>query len=137
MIVLLLALSSAALGIQAQTATSLQRMTVTSVTLILDSVKTQADMELVRTHIQSFKQVQDFDIKMKNCNFTMDNSGNVLPQILNELKAYKQPATVYAVRANEIFTRVAEESCDAQKRNIPNMTEEEAKRRGDVRKGGQ
>lgn len=123
-------------AVQAQSASSLQRMTVTTVTIILDSVNTQAEMELVRTHIKGFKEVQDFDIKMKNCNFTMDNSQNILPQILSELLAYKQPATVYAIRANEIFTRVPEESCDSQKREIPNKSEEEVKRSGVVRTGG-
>lgn len=137
LIVILLALFASFTALEAQTATSLSRVTVTSVTIILDSVNTQAEMELVRTHIQSFKEVQDFDIKMKKCNFTVDNSNDVLTQILNELNAYKQPATVYAIRASQIFTRVPEESCDTQKRDIPNMTEEEAKRRGIVRTGGQ
>jgi hypothetical protein len=137
LIVILLVLMGSSFALQAQTASSLTRMTVTSVTIVLDSVDTQAEMELVRTHIQSFKEVQDFDIKMKKCNFTLDNSNGILTQIFDELKAYKQPVTVYAIRANEVFTRVPEESCDSQKREVPNMTEEEAIRRGVVRKGGQ
>ena len=136
LIVIVLAIIGFSHTVHAQSASSLQRMTVTTVTIILDSVNTQAEMDLVRTHITGFKEVQDFDIKMKNCNFTMDNSMNILPQILAELQAYRQPATVYAIRANEIFTRVPEESCDAQKREVPNKSEEEVKRSGVVRTGG-
>jgi hypothetical protein len=111
-------------------------MTVTTVTVTLDSANTQSEMDLVRTHITGYKEVQDFDIKMKRCSFTLDNSQNILPQILSELMAYKQPATVYAMRANQVFTRVPEESCDTQKREVPNKSEEEVKRSGVVRTGG-
>ena len=136
-IVICLALGCVPFVAAAQTSSSLQRMTVTTVTLIMDSVNTVSEMELVRTHITGFKEVQDFDIKMKNCNFTMDNSRNTLEQIVEELKAYQQPATIYAIRSNETFTRVPEESCDAQKRSVPNMSEEEVIKRGITRKGGQ
>lgn len=121
----------------AQGSTSLQRFTVTSVTLIMDSVDTVEEIQLVKQAITAHKEVQDFDVKMKNCNFTMTESPGKLDQIIRELAAYNQPAKIYAARAGEIFTRVAEESCDSRKKQVPNMSEEEVIKRGITKQGGQ
>lgn len=103
------------LALFAQTSGSLQRVTVTSVTLMMDSVKTAADAELVKAEITKHKEVRDFDIKKTNCNFTLDNSGNVLDVIFSDLAQRGQPARVYAIEANQTFTIVPEESCMSKK----------------------
>jgi hypothetical protein len=95
----------------AQGGTSLQRIEVTSVTLIMDSVQTAADMELIRTEVTKHAEVKDFDIKNKNCNFTIDNSHNTLDIIFSDLAQRGQPARVYAIEAHQTFTRVPEVSC--------------------------
>jgi|GEM_PF-6227901 hypothetical protein len=118
--------------------TSLQRIEVTSVTLHLDSVNTIEEMTLVKQAIMAHKEIRDFDIKMKNCNFTMEAGKDKLDQIVDELQvAYRQPVKVYSMRVNEQFTRVPEESCDANKTKRPDMSEQEVKQRGITRKGGQ
>ncbi len=99
----------------AQGGTSLQRITVSSVTLIMDSVHTAADVELIKTEITKHAEVKDFDIKGKNCNFTIDNTHNTLDVIFSDLAQRGQPATVYAIEANQTFTRVPEESCMSKK----------------------
>jgi hypothetical protein len=103
------------IAIFAQTSGSLQKVTVTSVTLTMDSVKTAADAELVKAEIMKHKEVRDFDIKKTNCNFTLDNSGNVLDVIFSDLAQRGQPARVYAIEANQTFTIVPEESCMSKK----------------------
>jgi hypothetical protein len=99
----------------AQSGTSLQRITVTSVTIIMDSVRTAADADLVKTEITKHTEVKDFDIKGKNCNFTIENSHNTLDVIFSDLAQRGQPARVYAIEANQTFTRVPEENCQSKK----------------------
>jgi type 1 fimbria pilin len=100
----------------AQTSGSLQRITVTSVTIIMDSVENAADVELVRQEITKHPEVKDFDIKNKNCNFTIDNTSNTLDIIFSDLAQRGQPARVYAIEANQTFTRVPEENCMTKNR---------------------
>lgn len=102
----------------------------------MDSVNTIEEMTLVQQAIKAHAEVQDFDIKMKNCNFTMTDHPYLLDQIIRELAAYNQPARIYSARASETFTRAPEESCDGQKKTIPNMSEEEVKKRGITNSGG-
>lgn len=95
----------------AQSGTSLQRIKVTSVTIFLDSLDTPAEAEMVKTTITKHSEVKDFDLKKTNCNFTIDNSTNTLDAIFTDLEQHGQPVRVYSVEANQIFTRVSEESC--------------------------
>lgn len=95
----------------AQGGTSLQRITVTSVTIFLDSLDTPAEAEMVKTTITKHSEVKDFDLKKTNCNFTIDNSNSTLDGIFSDLEQHGQPVRVYSVEANQTFTRVAEESC--------------------------
>lgn len=100
---------------QGTAGTSLQRITVTSVTLVMDSVRTPADMELIRAEVTKHPEVKDFDIKNKNCDFTIDNSHNTLDEIFSDLAQRGQPARIYAIQANQTFTRVPEENCMSKK----------------------
>jgi hypothetical protein len=116
------------LSIFAQSGTSLQKISVTSVTLIMDSVQTPADMELVRTEVTKHPEVKDFDIKNKNCNFTIDNSNHTLDIIFSDLAQRGQPARIYAIEANQVFTRVPEENCMSKK--AEEVKEDDQKRLG-------
>jgi hypothetical protein len=100
---------------QAASGTSLQRITVTSVTLVMDSVRTPADMDLIRAEVTKHPEVKDFDIKNKNCDFTIDNTNNTLDVIFSDLAQRGQPARVYSIQANQTFTRVPEENCMSKK----------------------
>ena len=113
-------------AIFAQSGTSLQRFTVSSVTLKMDSVRSAADADAIKATITKHAEVQDFDIKLKNCNFTIDNSHNTLDIIFSELAQMGQPARVYSIEANQTFTRVPEENC--QKGNVPDVKEEDVKK---------
>ncbi|MFN8394420.1 MAG: hypothetical protein U0176_07080 [Bacteroidia bacterium] len=95
----------------AQSSTSLQRITVTSVTIFLDSLDTPTEAEMVKTAITKHTEVKDFDLKKTNCNFTIDNTNNTLDAIFSDLEQHGQPVRVYSVEASQIFTRVAEENC--------------------------
>lgn len=117
----------------AQSTGSLQRITVTSVTLIMDSVRSGADMELIRSLVTKHPEVKDFDIKNKNCDFTIDNSQNTLDVIFSDLAQQGQPARIYSIAANQTFTRVPEESC--MKSRVPDVKEEDIKKPGDDPKG--
>lgn len=117
----------------AQSGTSLQRITVTSVTIIMDSVKTAADVELVRQEITKHAEVKDFDIKNKNCNFTIDNTNNTLDVIFSDLAQRGQPATVYAVEANQTFTHVPEENCMSKNRQVDVKEEEYLKQHPELK----
>ncbi len=99
----------------AQTGSSLQKITVSSVTLMMDSVRTAADVDAIKTTITKHQEVKDFDIKSKNCNFTIDNSHNTLDVIFSDLAQMGQPARVYSIEANQTFTRVPEENCQSKK----------------------
>jgi type 1 fimbria pilin len=120
----------------AQTSGSLQRVTLTSVTLVMDSVKSPNDVELIRSTIQKYQQVKDFDIKGKNCDFTIDNSQSTLDLVFSDLAQVGQPGRIYALRENQTFTIVPEESCESAKRNVPDKSEEEVKKEGIQRRGG-
>jgi hypothetical protein len=110
----------------AQSTPSLQRINVTSVTLVMDSVKTEADVQLIRQTIQKHPEVKDFDIKRKNCDFTIDNSKNTLDIIFSDLAQIGQPGRIYSIQANQTFTRVPEENC--MKSNVPEVKEEDVKK---------
>lgn len=112
------------IAVFAQSGTSLQRITVTSVTIFVDSVRTEADMERVRQAVTKHSEVKDFDIKYTNCNFTIDNTNQTLDVIFSELAQIGQPARIYAIEANQTFTRVPEESC-MSKKNQPDLKEED------------
>lgn len=99
----------------AQSGSSLQKITVSSVTLMMDSVRSAADVEAIKTTITKHQEVKDFDIKLKNCNFTIDNSHNTLDVIFSDLAQMGQPARVYSIEANQTFTRVPEENCQSKK----------------------
>lgn len=120
----------------AQSSGTLQRVTLTSVTLVMDSVTGPQDVELIRSTIQKYKEVKDFDIKNKNCDFTIDNSQNTLDQVFSDLAQVGQPGRIYAIRENQTFTMVPEESCESGKKNLPDKSEEEVKKEGIQRRGG-
>ena len=114
----------------AQSSGSLQRVTLTSVTLVMDSVKTAADAELVRTKITQHTQVKDFDIKMKNCDFTIDNSNNTLDIIFSDLAQIGQPGRIYAIRENQTFTHVPVENCISGSKQYPDKSEQDVIKEG-------
>lgn len=116
------------LAVSAQSSGSLQRITVTSVTLLMDSARTPADYELIRAEITKHPEVKDFDIKAKDCNFTIDNSNNTLDVIFSDLAQRGQPARIYMMEANQTFTRVPEENC--LKSNVPEVKEKDVKKPG-------
>ena len=126
--VLLLAVVLFPLAMFAQESGSLQRITVTSVTLMMDSARTQADYDLIRTEITKHPEVKDFDLKRKDCNFTIDNSNNTLDVIFSDLAQRGQPARVYSILTNQTFTRVPEENC--MKGRVPDVKEEDVKQPG-------
>jgi hypothetical protein len=125
---LMLALFVFPLTMFAQSSGSLQRVTLTSITLLMDSARTPADYELIRQEITKHPEVKDFDIKAKDCNFTIDNSNNTLDVIFSDLAQRGQPARIYMIEANQTFTRVPEESC--LKSNVPEVKEKDVKKPG-------
>lgn len=120
----------------AQTSGSLQRVTITSVTLVMDSVKTAADADLVRTEITKRPEVKDFDIKLKNCDFTIDNRNNTLDLIFTDLAQIGQPARIYSIRENQTFTIVPVENCTSGSKTWPNKSEQEVIQEGGEHRGG-
>jgi hypothetical protein len=121
------------LAMFAQESGSLQRISVTSVTLLMDSARTAADFDLIRAEITKHPEVKDFDIKPKDCNFTIDNSHNTLDIIFSDLAQRGQPARIYMMETNQTFTRVPEENC--MKGNVPDVKEEDVKKPGADPKG--
>lgn len=117
----------------AQSRPSLQRITLSSVTLSIDSVDTPARMNEIRTAVKSYAEVHDFDIKYGNCDFTLDNSQQALDSILQDLSNAGYRVQVYALRENQTFTLVPEESCMPGGREKADMTEEEVIRQGITR----
>lgn len=116
-----------------QSSPSLQRITLSSVTLSIDSVDTQAKMDEIRTAVKSYSQIHDFDIKYGNCDFTLDNSQQTLDNILQDLGNAGYSVQVYALRENQTFTMVPEESCMPGGKEKADMTEEEVIRQGITR----
>jgi hypothetical protein len=117
----------------AQSQPSLQRVTLSSVTLSIDSVDTPAKMDQIRTAVKAYAQVHDFDIKYGNCDFTLDNSQQTLDNILQDLGNAGYNVQVYALRENQTFTLVPEESCMPGGKEKADMTEEEVIRQGITR----
>ncbi len=123
------------LFVLAQSTGSLQRVTLTSVTLVMDSVKTPDDVELIRQEITKRSEVEDFDIKGKNCDFTINNSTNALDLIFSDLAQMGQPARVYAIRENQTFTHVPVENCTSGSNVYPDISEEDAIKQAGEPKG--
>ena len=130
---LLLAVFCLPLVLAAQSNGSLQRVTLTSITLLMDSARTPAVYELIRQEITKHPEVKDFDIKAKDCNFTIDNSNNTLDVIFSDLAQRGQPARIYMMEANQTFTRVPEESCLKSKE--PEVKEKDVRKPGADPKG--
>jgi hypothetical protein len=117
----------------AQSRPSLQRITLSSVTLSIDSVDTPAKMERIRSAVKSYTEVHDFDIKYGNCDFTLDNSQHALDNILQDLKNAGFQVEIYALRENETFTLVPEENCMPSGKKKPDMSEQEVIDKGITR----
>jgi hypothetical protein len=117
----------------AQSRPSLQRLTLSSVTLSIDSVDSPAKMEQIRASIKAYTQVHDFDIKYGNCDFTLDNSNQILDSILLDLNNAGFRYKIYALRENQTFTLVPEESCMPEGRKKPDMSEKEVIEKGITR----
>ncbi|MEM7036857.1 MAG: hypothetical protein AAF570_07760, partial [Bacteroidota bacterium] len=112
---------------------SLQSVTLTSVTLTIDSVDTQAEMQMVMGTVKAYEEVQDFDIKFAKCNFTLDNSNQILTSILQALENDGFAAKIYRVEENQTFTYVPVRECATEKRNLPDMSEQEVIDKGITR----
>ncbi|MEM0996611.1 MAG: hypothetical protein AAGN35_06015 [Bacteroidota bacterium] len=117
----------------AQNGGSLQRITLSSVTLSIDSVDTPEQMTEIRNLVQAYPQVQDFDIKYGNCDFTLDDSEQALQNILVDLGRAGYNAEIYRVNANQTFTYVPEESCVPGNRQKADMSEQEVIEKGITR----
>ena len=119
----------------AQSSGSLQRVTLTSVTLVMDSAKTPDHVALIRQEITKRSEVKDFDIKGKNCDFTLNNSTNTLDLIFSDLAQMGQPARIYAIRENQTFTKVPVENCTSGSNVYPDISEEDAIKQAGEQKG--
>ena len=120
---LFLALFGFSGGLMAQENGSLQRVTVTSVTITVDTVQTVEEMEKVAAIVQSWPEVRDFDIKLRKCNFTHTGDPLIYQDIIKKLEQQGYLVNVFRAESGNTFTIVPEESCE--KKQQKEITEEE------------
>lgn len=107
--ILILAFAILAIGFQVNaqpTNSGSQTYLVTSVTMRIDSVTTVQQMDQIRALIKSHSEIRDFDIKGEKCNFTMNPSNTLLPQIEQELAAEGYSSRYLFIRDNQTFSSV-------------------------------
>lgn len=92
---------------QAQSAFSPDQAPVlTSISLVLDSVSTERDMETVRTLINQRVTATNFDIKGGKCNFTLRQSEaeQNLDDLYSTLENAGYPVKSKVIRSHQMFT---------------------------------
>ncbi|MCB9235885.1 MAG: hypothetical protein H6581_29825 [Bacteroidia bacterium] len=89
---------------------------VTSVTMSIDTITNVSQMEKARNIILAHSEVDNFDIKLRKCNFTLTNANaaSTFQLIKKELQAAGFAVALLDMKSNQVFTTPTVDNCDTR-----------------------